>query len=120
MLADDAEDEHGPRLPDAVRAVLRLQVHLRVLRDDVGQCLMPVMDVARAYPVLVVEDDRVGCDQVEALAAGSGAEKEEARCMLPAVLEAVNRGSAVGDGRRPVDTAHRPSLELGGPVLIAS
>lgn len=89
VLADDAEHEHGACLPDAVRAVLRLQVHLRVLRDGGCQCVVMLVGKGRPYPILVVEDDRVGCDKVKALSAGSGAEEEEARGVLAALLEPV-------------------------------
>ena len=54
----EAEDLHFLRLPDAVRAVLRLQVGLRV-------------------PVRVVDDDDVGGLQVDAEAAGARREQEE-------------------------------------------
>ena len=106
VLADNAEDEHGACLPDAVRAVLRLQVHLRVLRArGVRQCFVVAVGASGAHPVLVVEDDRVGGDQVEALSAGPCAQEKETRGFLAALLEPVQFVPTLGDGRRPVNAA---------------
>ena len=99
MLRHEAEDEDGLLLPDTVRAVLRLQVHLRV-------------------PVLVEENDSVRSNEIDAETSGAGAEEEEVGRIGPStVIELVHLQPAVLLLRAAVDAAHFEALEERRPVL---
>ena len=96
-LCGETVDNDGAGLADAVGAVLGLQVLLRV-------------------PVRVEEDDRVGGREIYPLAAGAGAEEEDAAGWIG--VEGVDLGAAVGLGDRAVDTAGFVSREgEGGPFF---
>ena len=71
------------------------------------------------YPVLVVEYDRVGLDEVEAQASRARAEQEQPRRIwrVAALLEAPDVLPAGLHVHAPVDAADRPALVLGRPVL---
>ena len=81
-LAHHAVDVHLARLPDAVRAVLRLRVH-------------------RGVPVRVVEDDGVGARQVDAEPAR--ARREDEREDLRVRVVPVHHALAALDARRAVE-----------------
>lgn len=91
-----AVDKHGFRLPDAVRAVLRLQVLLRV-------------------PVRVEQDHRVRRREVDALPASPGAEEEDPACRVR--VERPDLLVAVGLLDAAVDAAALPRVQLLRPVV---
>ncbi|KAI3476655.1 hypothetical protein L1887_61750 [Cichorium endivia] len=95
----ESEDQHGLGLADAVNSVLRLQIHLRV-------------------PVRVVEDDRVGSDQVDAETTGARAEQEQvARILALVLVERLHLRPPLFLRRSAVDAAGAQLLELVGPLL---
>jgi hypothetical protein len=93
VLRAEAEHLHRLLLADAVRAVHRLQVHLRV-------------------PVAVVEDDDVGSREVDAQAARARRE-QEAKLLAAVRVERVDHVLAVLARRVAVDAAVlvRPARE---------
>ena len=90
-LAHQPVDVHVARLPDAVRAVLRLRVHRRV-------------------PVRVVEDHRVGAHQIDAQTARPRAEDEDEH--LSVVVELLHHLLALGERRGAVHSQIREVVHV--------
>lgn len=89
-------DDDGFCLPDSVRAVLGLEILLGV-------------------PVRVVEDYRVGGDEVNALTPCSGAQQED--LVAGVRVEGFDLGLAVCLADGAVNAATVPAAKLGGPIL---
>ena len=90
-LAHQPVDVHVARLPDAVRAVLRLRVHRRV-------------------PVRVVENHRVGAHQIDAQTARPRAEDEDEH--LSVVVELLHHLLALGERRGAVHSQIREVVHV--------
>jgi hypothetical protein len=117
VSADESEDEHGPSLPDPMRAILRLQIHLWILMNLSSAAPRAIRRAT--HPILVVEHDRVRCGEIDAEPACARAQEEQARGVwrVTALLEAVHLSTAIQRARRAVDAAQWPTLALVRPVL---
>jgi hypothetical protein len=71
--ADEPEYEYGLSLPDQMRMILCLQIHLRILIVTMNEIAFSTL----THPVLVVEHDCVYCGQVDAEPAGASAQEEQ-------------------------------------------
>ena len=130
MPADEPEYEHGLSLPDPMRTILCLQIHLRVLKlikainllASVLQTTREILRHSTTHPVLVVEYDCVCCSQIDAEPACSRAQEEQTWCVwrVAAFLETVHFCAAFQRARRPVNPAQWPALVLVRPVLACS
>ena len=112
MSADQSEDEHRFGLPDAMRAILRLQVHLWILhchkfhfKHTTIRGPYPLMEAT--HPILVIEHDGVRRGEVDAKPSSTRAQEKEVRCsgLVTALLKTLHLGTTLQRAGRSVDAA---------------
>jgi hypothetical protein len=72
-----------------------------------------------AYPVLIVEDDRIRSGEIDTLAASTRGKQEQPRCIpcIPTVLEAFHLLTPRRRIRLAIDATQRPIFVFGRPIL---